>query len=164
MAEYIDCEMCNITFRKKRDWQKFCSPKCSQKALRERRVGHSATHVALNAENAALPHEMPHKTSLGMPFDEDKSRLIVHGPNGRKWGRNPKQLTPQDLEAEGIRDAQPLSVMRAMCLDCRDADGVLTCARVHCPLWPYRLGTNPWRRDDERLNKARAAKCNMMLT
>jgi hypothetical protein len=90
-----------------------------------------------------------------------ESRLIVYGPNGRKWGRNPKQLEPADLEAEGIKPMPPLAVMRAMCLDCRDADEVLTCARVHCPLWPFRLGTNPWRQGDtENLQKARDAKQN----
>jgi len=44
-----------------------------------------------------------------------ESRLIVYGPNGRKWGRNPKQLEPADLEAEGIKPMPPLAVMRAMC-------------------------------------------------
>ena len=84
-------------------------------------------------------------------------RLIVKGPNGRKWGRNPKQLTSADLEAEGIMPAPPLAIMRAACLDCRSADEVLVCARVQCPLWPYRTGRNPWKRGDtDNLKKARA--------
>jgi hypothetical protein len=88
--------------------------------------------------------------------------LLVHGPNGRKWGRNPKQLTPEDLEAEGIKPAPQLAIMRAMCLDCRDADEVLVCARIRCPLWPYRLGFDPWKKGSkaESLKKARAAKAD----
>jgi hypothetical protein len=41
-----------------------------------------------------------------------------------------------------------ISVMRAMCLDCREPDEVAICARPYCPLWPYRDGTSPWKRGD----------------
>jgi hypothetical protein len=74
--------------------------------------------------------------------------LLVRGPNGRKWGLDPKRVTAEMLEAEGIKKAPLLSVMRAMCLDCRPADEVAVCARPYCPLWPYRDGTSPWKRDD----------------
>ena len=78
-------------------------------------------------------------------------------PERAKMGTQPPQLTPADLEAEGIKPAPPLAVMRAMCLDCRSMDEVLVCARTQCPLWPYRLGFNPWKRGDtENLKKARA--------
>jgi hypothetical protein len=89
-----------------------------------------------------------------------ESKLLLYGPNGRKWGRSPNQLTPDDLETEGIKPTPPLATMRAMCLDCRPADEVLVCARIHCPLWPYRLGFDPWKKGSkaEALKKARAAK------
>jgi len=82
-----------------------------------------------------------------METRKQPSRLIVHGPNGRKWGRNPRQLKAADLEAEGIKPMPALAIMRAMCLDCRcgQKDEVVTCAKVDCPLWPYRLGTNPFK-------------------
>jgi hypothetical protein len=85
------------------------------------------------------------------PIEGEKPRfesLLVRGPNGRKWGRNPKQITAAQLEAEGIKKTPLLAVMRAMCLDCRSPEEVLVCARPYCPLWPYRDGTSPWKRDD----------------
>ena len=62
------------------------------------------------------------------------------------------------LEAEGIKKMPLLSVMRAMCIDCRPPDEVLVCARPACPLWPYRDGTSPWKRDGENLNAAPQAQ------
>ena len=88
------------------------------------------------------------------------SKLLFYGPNGRKWGRNPNQLTPADLEAEGHQPMPPLLRMRAMCLDCRASDEIAVCARISCPLWPVRLGFDPWKKGSksESLQKARAAK------
>jgi hypothetical protein len=88
------------------------------------------------------------------------SKLLLYGPNGRKWGRNPKQLTPEDLEAEGIKRMPVFEVMQAMCHTCRDPDEVVVCSRTDCPLWPYRLGFDPWKKGTkaESLAKARAAK------
>jgi hypothetical protein len=71
--------------------------------------------------------------------------LLVRGPNGRKWGLNPRLVTAEMLEAEGIKKTPLLAVMRAMCLDCRPPEEVAICARPYCPLWPYRDGTSPWK-------------------
>jgi hypothetical protein len=54
-AEYANCPVCKTRFRVKRSWAKYCSPKCSQKALRSRRVGHSGGVVAATAKT---PPEM----------------------------------------------------------------------------------------------------------
>jgi hypothetical protein len=60
----------------------------------------------------------------------------------------------------------PLKVMRAKCLECccGSAHEVRHCVISTCPLWPYRMGTNPlrqpsqaqraaWRRTGERLQR-----------
>ena len=82
---------------------------------------------------------------------------MLYGINGRKWGRNPSELTLAELEAEGHRPMAPLARFRAMCLDCRDADEVAVCARTACPLWDVRFGTDPWKRGDMgNLDKTKA--------
>ncbi len=42
----------------------------------------------------------------------------------------------------------PLKVIRAKCLDCSsgNAKEVRDCRITRCPLWPFRLGTNPNRK------------------
>ena len=81
------------------------------------------------------------------PKKERFESLLVRGPNGRKWGLNPKRVTAEMLEAEGIKKTPLLAVLKAMCHDCRPPEEVLVCARPYCPLWPYRDGTSPWKRD-----------------
>ena len=41
----------------------------------------------------------------------------------------------------------PLKAIRAFCLECQghSRSGVRSCADPLCPLWPYRLGTDPGR-------------------
>ena len=50
-------------------------------------------------------------------------------------------------------DLTPIKAIRAFCLECvgHQAGAVRTCADVLCPLWPYRMGTDPGReRAEER--------------
>src|SRR5208337_1121677 len=154
--EYASCEFCKARFRKRRDWQRFCSTSCSDKARRAKAMPGILPGIQLpsmpecpsgaaGGENAL---HLPREQGISKEGVARESRLLVYGPNGRRWGRNPKQIEVEDLEAEGHKPMPPLAVMRAMCLDCRPADEVLVCARPHCPLWPYRLGANPWRQRD----------------
>ena len=41
--------------------------------------------------------------------------------------------------------AQSLKAIREKCLDCwrKNAADIRKCGAVDCPLWPYRMGTNP---------------------
>jgi hypothetical protein len=42
----------------------------------------------------------------------------------------------------------PLRALRARCLDCcgQQANEVAACSAVACPSWPFRMGTDPWRK------------------
>jgi hypothetical protein len=137
-------------------------PKRKRTREKPRRTTGRASTLAVYRPAAELGADrrfFPEFRKRTRPFFGGCMPLLYLGPNGRKWGRNPKQLTPADLEAEGIKSAPPLAVMRAMCLTCREPNEIVVCARTDCPLWPYRLGTNPWRRGGgENLKKARAAK------
>ena len=43
----------------------------------------------------------------------------------------------------------PLQAIRKQCLECvgNCREDVRTCTGGDCPLWPYRFGTNPYRKD-----------------
>jgi len=71
------------------------------------------------------------------PFEVDGKELI---------GRDPREISVGEYEQAGINSAAVLAVIRAKCLDsCVQQPGeVRQCVTVVCPLWPYRLGTNPF--------------------
>jgi hypothetical protein len=89
--------------------------------------------------------------------------------DGHLIGRDPRDMTPAELEALGHEAMTPLKVIRARCLDCcaGSAAEVRTCTAVHCPSWPYRMATSPWRKElspeekkrrGDHARKMRAAK------
>ena len=158
-VEYRACPVCKISFRLSRSWKVYCSPKCAKKAKRERDASGISSVIpvpsypppfseAKNGAGQAINDGQTSKKCL--PKEGDVARyesLLVRGPNGRKWGLNPRLVTAEMLEAEGIKKTPLLAVLRAMCLDCRPPEEVIVCARPACPLWPYRDGTSPWKRE-----------------
>lgn len=83
---------------------------------------------------------------------EKAQRGLETGPDGADIGRDPRRLEPDELRALGHRAAPLLQAMRRRCVDCcgGKTDEVRRCTAVACPLWPYRMGTDPWRRDAAR--------------
>jgi len=57
------------------------------------------------------------------------------------WGR-------KELEKAGHKKRPILKVIRANCLKCSVSQPkeVRLCQFVDCPLWPYRMGTDPFRK------------------
>ena len=86
-----------------------------------------------------------------------KPGLKLH--QGQPAGRDPREMTPEELRAAGHEPMSPLQAIRAHCLDCcgSQANEVALCTAVKCPSWPFRLGTNPWRKpaSDARRDAAR---------
>lgn len=66
---------------------------------------------------------------------------------GEVVGRDPRTMSRAELQALGHRPATPTEAIRAKCLDCcaGSASEVRRCVSVDCPLWPFRIGNNPWR-------------------
>lgn len=60
------------------------------------------------------------------------------------WGR-------EGLGMIGHRKRPILKVIRAKCVDCsvHQPKEVRLCQFVTCPLWPYRMGTDPFRKGRE---------------
>jgi hypothetical protein len=71
------------------------------------------------------------------------TELLIRNADGPLEGRDPRELPLEALdELPG-----PLAAIRAKCIDCSAGNmaEVRWCVVVKCPLWPYRMGTNPRR-------------------
>jgi hypothetical protein len=70
------------------------------------------------------------------PFSVDKGNLI---------GKDPREISKSDLEALGHPKSYP-KIIRAYCLECcsgQEAE-VRKCVSFDCPMWPVRMGRNPF--------------------
>ena len=63
-------------------------------------------------------------------------------------GLDPGQIKQDQLRALGHLPQSPLQALRRRCLDCcgHQPSEVRNCIAVSCPSWPFRMGSNPWRR------------------
>jgi hypothetical protein len=69
------------------------------------------------------------------------------GADGHLIGRDPRQLSPDQLAAAGHKPMSAQEALRARCIDCcsGSADEVRKCVAVRCPAWPFRMGRSPWK-------------------
>jgi hypothetical protein len=67
---------------------------------------------------------------------------------GQPVGRDPREMSPEGLRAAGHEPMPPLRAIRAKCLGCcaQQPNEVALCRAVDCPSWPFRMGTDPWRK------------------
>ena len=83
--------------------------------------------------------------------------LIVRDASGRETrGADPRRVSLAALRAGGHGGGSLMRVIRAKCLDCSAGSRaeVATCTVAACALWPYRMGTNPFKRRGEAENPA----------
>jgi hypothetical protein len=80
---------------------------------------------------------------------------------GHPAGRDPREMTRDELRKAGYEPMSPLQALRARCLDCCGylEKEVTLCPAVDCPSWPFRMGTDPWRKpaSEARREAARRA-------
>jgi hypothetical protein len=64
---------------------------------------------------------------------------------GQKVGKLPGSIGLEELRALGHPES-PIRAIRSKCLDCccGAASEVRKCVAVTCPLWPLRMGSNPF--------------------
>src|ERR1700730_3789077 len=67
---------------------------------------------------------------------------------GHPAGRDPREMTQNELREAGHERMSPLEAQRLRCIDCcaGQAKEVALCPAVECPSWPFRMGTDPWRK------------------
>jgi len=68
--------------------------------------------------------------------------------NGDPEGDDPRRLTAEEFQTMGIVPKSFGRAIRAKCLQCccGSPPEVRSCILVSCPLWPYRMGSNPFRK------------------
>jgi hypothetical protein len=69
------------------------------------------------------------------------------GSDGHLIGRDPREMTLEELRALGHDPMPVLDIIRARCVDCAGGSPgeVRKCMALSCVSWPYRMGTNPGR-------------------
>jgi hypothetical protein len=74
---------------------------------------------------------------------------LLEKRDGWDVGRDPRQVSREDLIAAGHKPMSPLKALRARCIDCcaDQPSEVRLCTAVTCPSWPFRMGANPWRKE-----------------
>ncbi len=73
------------------------------------------------------------------------SQLILRH-NGATEGADPRSVPTGTLRKAGHEPGSLLRIIREKCLDCccGQAGEVRRCTAIGCPLWPYRLASNPF--------------------
>jgi hypothetical protein len=84
---------------------------------------------------------------------------------GHPAGRDPREMTQDELKAAGHEPMSPLQALRARCLDCcgYQEKEVALCPAVDCPSWPFRMGTDPWRKPASEARREAARKAMTAL-
>ena len=67
--------------------------------------------------------------------------------DGHDVGRDPRNMTPDELMSLGHVRMSAQQALRLRCIDCSGATAaeVRLCTHVQCPAWPFRMGRSPWR-------------------
>ena len=95
--------------------------------------------------------------------DLDRGELVEVSSSGedgeRVVGRDPRLVSVEAYAACGHVGLSPMKVIRGKCLDCcgGSAGEVRKCTATGCPLWPYRMGENPFRAVREMSEDQRVA-------
>ena len=62
-----------------------------------------------------------------------------------RMAKTPVDPNDQIMTRYQRRISSPLTAIRAMCINCAGGPGaVRSCEAVDCPLWPFRMGSNPF--------------------
>jgi hypothetical protein len=88
---------------------------------------------------------MADTTTTTTTTTDPKSHQERH-PDGGISGRDPRRMSPEALEAAGVQRQSRGAAIRRHCFDCAGGSTaeVRRCALSSCPLWAFRMGTNPW--------------------
>ena len=89
------------------------------------------------------------KTSVELPIKNDDSPFLIltHQGDGRyeKTGQIPANLSVDELSSLGGPQTT-IKAIRALCIECSgdSMSEARKCTAFRCPLWPFRMGTNPF--------------------
>ena len=80
--------------------------------------------------------------SKGRPYPDDLQALVA----ARSREKEEIVLSKASLRELGHGKRSLIKVIRSMCLDCMGGaySEIKLCTSIGCPLWPYRMGSNPY--------------------
>lgn len=92
------------------------------------------------------------------------SLLQIDETEGHPVGRDPRDMTADELAGAGIERTPILAAVRAKCLDCCGGapSEVRRCTATGCALWPFRMNHNPFRSAREMSDEQRAAAADRL--
>ena len=94
--------------------------------------------------------------AAGSPEAKVETALVTMSGNVPA-GRDPRSIPAEVLLAEGFEPALAKAV-RLKCLDCATtAQNVAECHLTHCPLWPFRMGSSPFKAKRQLTEEQRTA-------
>ena len=72
--------------------------------------------------------------------------LLQINKHGHEEGKTPLSVEIKSLEDAGHENIPLAKAVRKKCIDCCSfqVGEVRKCVAVSCPLWPYRMGVNPF--------------------
>lgn len=81
-----------------------------------------------------------------MDYHERRALGVEVPASGEPQGRDPRKMPTSLLEKIGHTKNPLLRIIQAKCLDCAHSSSeVRKCVALDCPLWPYRMGANPFK-------------------
>ena len=88
----------------------------------------------------------------------------LQADEGELIGKHPGNV-PSQILAQKFRAQNPLKAIREKCLDCccGNSAEVRKCVAVDCALWPFRLGTNPFRKKTELKPEEKRERAERLL-
>lgn len=95
--------------------------------------------------------EKPGATSVSIQREEFLVPSPIREDGGHQIGRLPSEIPIDVLRTLRVPE-NPVKAIRAKCIDCSGANAaeVRKCVAVGCPLWPFRMGKNPfWGKSDD---------------
>ena len=90
----------------------------------------------------SISKESPIIKSNKNPHD----KLLVKNKHGHDQGENPLSIDIKLLEDAGHQNIPKSKIIRKTCLNCCgfEVGEVRKCVCTTCPLWPYRMGVDPF--------------------
>jgi hypothetical protein len=92
-------------------------------------------------------------------------KALLEKRDGWDVGRDPRRVSREELLGAGHKPISPLKALRARCIDCCAAQPreVRLCTAVACPSWPFRMGSNPWRKEASHAQREARRKAGARL-